>query len=719
MASPALQPRGGATAGLQFLTSAQAVATLLRTEAVWGTMGQPTSVTYAFEANPHRVFIGGWADASVRLDAAQMKQVEDAFASWAEVATITFTRVGSGYTGDAAYSDNATIKISAYTSSAGYRDASAALPTNSPRARDADWSDGDILFPTGDISWAAAHEIGHAIGLSHPSTMYAPGPDGRIVGAYVEDSQRYSIMSYVYALAGDGRPRAASATPMIDDIAAIQKAYGANMATRSGDTVYGVATNAGDIYADTAMKSYAIWDGGGIDTLDYSSGTRAQSIDLRQGAFSYIGNDWQTAEISIAYGAVIENAKTGSGHDLLIGNAADNQLSGGAGADSLYGGAGNDWLDGGAGADQLEGEEGDDVYVVDSSADAIVELDGQGSDTVLTSAGVYELPLGVSIEKLAAVDPGSNTEQALRGNTGDQLIVGSAGRNTLNGFGGSDTLAGLGGDDTYLVRGLGDRVLENNGEGRDTVFTTVSYNLGANEVEVLSTVTQGETTKIDLIGNYATQLVIGNYGDNILNGGVGGDDTLIGLRGDDLYAVGSASIRVVESAGEGFDTLVTSVDYRLADNVSIEVFAAQNRDVSTGLRLAGNNLAQVIAGTNAADTIDGGGGADTLSGQGGADLFMLSAKPGAGVVTIGDFGDGADRIGLAASSFNVGGMLDDAKFMLGAAATTRDQRVLYDRASGRLMWDADGSGETAAILIAQLGAGTEVARDQIISVTEI
>jgi len=92
---------------------------------------------------------------------------------------------------------------------------------------------------------------------------------------------------------------------------------------------------------------YSIWDGGGIDTLDFSGYANNQTIDLTAGGFSDVGA--LKKNVSIAVGVTIENAIGGSGDDTLLGNTADNRLSGGGGNDRLQGGGGSDVIDGGAG----------------------------------------------------------------------------------------------------------------------------------------------------------------------------------------------------------------------------------------------------------------------------------------------------------------------------------------------------------------------------------
>ncbi len=186
---------------------------------------------------------------------------------------------------------------------------------------------------------------------------------------------------------------------MVHDIAAVQSLYGADLTTRTGNTVYGFNSNAGNgVYDFTQNKDpfLSIYDAGGHDTLDLSGFTGDHEVlDLRPGAFSTAYNHGDAAQlnavwgtsfsqatwnaiydghtgnpgflsdnIGIAYNTVIEDGKTGSGNDILLGNDAANRLDAGAGNDILTGGLGNDTLIGGAGNDLF-------VFANDGSTDTI------------------------------------------------------------------------------------------------------------------------------------------------------------------------------------------------------------------------------------------------------------------------------------------------------------------------------------------------------------
>jgi serralysin len=191
-----------------------------------------------------------------------------------------------------------------------------------------------------------------------------------------------------------------AATPLAHDIAAIQSLYGANMTTRTGDTVYGFHSNAGLPAFDFTQNTspvVAIWDAGGVDTLDFSGWNSSARIDLAAGASSDGGG--QTTNVQIAFGVRIENAVGGGGDDALIGNSASNSLSGGAGSDILTGGFGNDRMAGGDGAD---------IFVFTSA--------GHSIDYAIRSDGKKFLPdvltdftSGVDKIDLSAIDADAGT----------------------------------------------------------------------------------------------------------------------------------------------------------------------------------------------------------------------------------------------------------------------------------------------------------------------
>jgi serralysin len=262
------------------------------------------------------------------------------------------------------------------------------------------------LDPGGYGQTAITHEIGHALGLSHVGDYNfsddnngdgVPDPITYAGDAFIfQDSYQYSIMSYFnagntgargYVNWATGGYYQTPQTPMIYDILAVQNMYGADLTTRTGDTVYGYHSTADRAVFDFTVNKnpfLTIYDAGGHDTLDLSGFEAPVTLDLREGALStayhygvaadlnkiwgtnFTQATWNaiydgrtsnpgflTENIGIAYGTVIEDGKTGTGNDSLLGNSAANRLDAGAGNDVLDGGLGNDILIGGAGADRF------------------------------------------------------------------------------------------------------------------------------------------------------------------------------------------------------------------------------------------------------------------------------------------------------------------------------------------------------------------------------
>jgi len=79
---------------------------------------------------------------------------------------------------------------------------------------------------------------------------------------------------------------------------------------------------------------------------------------------------------------------------VLPDRGVPNYITGGTGGSTLHGSAANDTLVGGSGADTMAGGTGDDTYIVNNSADSIVELPDAGHDVVQSSV-TYTLSANV------------------------------------------------------------------------------------------------------------------------------------------------------------------------------------------------------------------------------------------------------------------------------------------------------------------------------------
>src|ERR1044072_7088941 len=331
------------------------------------------------------------------LSAAQRDAVRAAFAIWGDIVGGTF--VGGGV----AFPD---INIGNLNTSETYFSAYANFPSRSAVAGDI-WinlnAPANQEIGLGQPGFRTLlPEIGHALGISHPGN-YNAAPNVTLTyennAEYYQDSLQYTIMSY-FASASTGAVRTGfAATPLAYDIAAMQSLYGANMATRTGDTVYGFNGNAGPTFDFTLNTNpvVGIWDAGGVDTLDFSGWSSNSRIDLEAGASSDGGG--QTFNVQIAFGAQIEKAVAGSGDDSLSGNQSSNPLRGGGGNDTLAGGLGNDKVEGGDGAD---------IFVFTSTADSVGHMIRSDGKKFLPDV-LLDFTSGTDKIDLSAIDANNGT----------------------------------------------------------------------------------------------------------------------------------------------------------------------------------------------------------------------------------------------------------------------------------------------------------------------
>jgi Ca2+-binding RTX toxin-like protein len=162
---------------------------------------------------------------------------------------------------------------------------------------------------------------------------------------------------------------------------------------------------------------------------------------------------------------------------------------------------------------------------------------------------------------------------------------------------------------------------------------------------------------------------------------------------------------------------------------SINIFAndGHNPNVTTTLALNMTNVASItgtagadnllaglgddtISGAAGNDTINGGLGNDMLTGGAGADKFVFNTTlSSTNIDTITDFVHGSDKIQLARSIMtNVGvvGVLKSADFKLSTATLDTSDRIIYNKTTGDLSYDSDGSGVGLAIKIAIIGTSS-------------
>ncbi len=333
-------------------------------------------------------------------------------------------------------------------------------------------------------------------------------------------------------------------------------------------------------------------------------------------------------------------------------------------------------------------------------------VDGYGTSEVIFSDATTRVGVAAPTEgpDIVTGGPGDDT---LTGLGGDDTIYGEAGADTIDGGTGSDRMIGGQGSDTYFVDDSGDSVLESrHWSGVDLVYASVDFRMGSSHIENLYLAGDAVLGA----GNGLANEIRGNAQDNILDGGKN-NDILRGGAGNDTYLVRAPGDLVVEAAGRGgADTVKAFRAYELTPNVE-RLFLQTVRDAQgegvAGINGIGNDLDNTIVGNPFANTIVGRLGNDVLKGQAGADTFVFDRAYGPGNVDrIIDFNtntvDEGDILKLKGSVFGglAAGQLDPDAFVAGAAAQDAGDRIVFDRASGRLWFDPDGAGGADQVLVA-------------------
>ena len=374
-------------------------------------------------------------------------------------------------------------------------------------------------------------------------------------------------------------------------------------------TLTGTAAEIGQVIGDGA------W--GGLLTFTANTDTPPALATLTLTADDGAGGVAVTSAPILITGTFDLAAAT-AGADAITGSAANETINGLDGDDTLDGGGGNDTLTGGAGLDSLIG--GDGVDTARYFGNAV------GVDANLGRGDAREA--GVIVDTFSGIEnlTGSAFNDVLIGNAGANYLDGGTGTDVLIGQGGDDLLfGGTGapnelygglGDDTYFV-GANDTVIENAGEGTDTVSTVPeTYVLRAN-VENL--------TYTGFVNFHGT----GNASDNVLTSRTGAD-VLIGRGGNDVL-----------NGGNGIDR----ADYALAATgvtASLTLGTASDdgdggSDVLNGIEnLGGSAFNDTLTGGAGVNVLTGGYGDDVLQGRGGND--QLFGGPGSDTASWADAG---------------------------------------------------------------------------------
>lgn len=466
------------------------------------------------------------------------------------------------------------------------------------------------------------------------------------------------------------------------------------------DTFSGVNSVIGSSFADviigTSNPTFEIFQGGGgndtikggggFDEARYGTGTSPITqgivVNMKAGTVTgdatYAGTDTLTG-IEAIQGSLLADTyvatgyasgdNTGTFRNGALANPNYNRFAGLSGNDKITG----------------NGQTALDYH--GSSSSITVTFTGQGkgnavgaADDTDTFTGVYEIIDSAFDDVLT----GSN---AVAADYWEGFNL-SAGNDTVNGGGGNDFISysatqnlsfsgqNLGIKLTFTGVGTGIAT----GSGTDS-FTGIEFAFGSGRNDIMT-------------GAGGNETFAGLAGNDKLNGGAGTADAV-------TYFYDAAGVAVDLTAGiahDGFGGTDTLAGFEM-------VFGSVFADT-----LVGSAKADTLNGNAGDDTLRGLGGNDVLTGGAGKDKFVFDSTPNAvsNLDRITDYSVADDTIVLenaVFSAFTATGIMAASAFFAGSQAHDADDRIVYDKTTGGLFYDSNGSASGGSVRIADLSVG--------------
>ncbi|KFG69991.1 cadherin domain-containing protein [Microvirga sp. BSC39] len=422
--------------------------------------------------------------------------------------------------------------------------------------------------------------------------------------------------------------------------------------------------------------------------------------------------NWQDTGIGGLTLRNVEDVNTGDGDDRVVGNAHDNRIFTWLGNDTLDGGLGDDWLFGGTDTDTA-------VFADTAGATVNLSFEGERQNTGSGWDILYDIE---NLRGRAGNDHfrGDSEANLLEGAGGNDTLQGNAGNDTLDGGAGTDTAVFAGKRADYIIGSAGG-VVTVTGQGarwadgidqikniRFLKFADEDMALtnAAPTGPVLSSTTVVENAPVNSVA--ATLSATYADGDTITYSLVPGSSSAFTIIGNSLVITGAIDF---EASPQHAVTVQATDPYGGVATTTVNL-SVINRVEVTSFALRGTSRGGDLTGEAGADTLYGSLGNDVLTGGAGKDIFVFDTRLNkrTNVDQVLDFNSRDDSFYLDNATFTKLGSgtasrpkkFNSDMFVEGTRVRDAEDRIIYDKKTGKLYYDEDGTGSKAQIQIATL-----------------
>ena len=498
----------------------------------------------------------------------------------------------------------------------------------------------------------------------------------------------------------------------------------------SGDAVYGKSgtawnvTNNGTVFTSYPSGSGIVLAAGGIVTNSATASITGNQdgvgIDGAIGTVTNLGKIGGAHHngVNLGAGGTVTNGSSSSTTAQIDAYEIAVAVHGAAGHVANFGtiNAGNAGIYLFAGGTVTNGKSGASTGLISGN---VMGVQGNGGAVTVTNFGTIATP-GAFAVALFAGGIVTNAAGARLSGTVGACITGGAGTvinsGTIIGSGGTTVKFGSGNDWLIVDPGAVFNGKADGGTGANTLELRAGATTGTLTGLGSSFVNFGHVA-IDPGANWtvkATSLPVGM----IVNGSGGssqlvmqtaGAINLSGVSGFPKITLSSAGANTTSLHNLNFigltGTSITVTGGTLGDTVDVSAVTGTSHVV-----LNGNGGNDTLNGGAGADTLNGGTGNDKLTGGTGKDSFLFNTALNAttNVDHIFDFSSVNDKILLSHSVFTAAGGLGTlaaGAFHTGSAAADADDRIIYNSATGALIYDSNGNVAGGATQFATLSTG--------------